>query len=192
MLAIDHDHQLRAMLKVHLRDRITAEDLIVDEFSLPFGAVRADLALVNGHLEGFEIKAGRDTLQRLPAQIDAYNKIFEFSWIVTTADHLSEIRSIVPQPWGVLVAQPFELGYVLKRIRKAGRNVKRDRSHLVRLLWRDELLSKLDSLGIGKGLKSKPKIDLFESLAGAVSLDELAEYVRSCLKARKTWRIANN
>ena len=157
MSAIAHDYQLRALLKTHLSSRISADDRVVDEFGLAYGAVRADVALVNGHLEGFEIKAGRDTLKRLPAQVAAYNKVFEFSWVVTTPDHLSGVRELVPIGWGLLVAKAIEQNIELVQVRRAKRNSNRNSDHLARLLWREEALAQLETLGLSKGLKSKPK-----------------------------------
>lgn len=188
MLATAHDHQLRAILKSHLSGRVSGRDLLVDELLLAWGAVRADLALVNGHLEGFEIKAGRDTLQRLPAQVLAYNAIFDFSWMVTTKEHLSDIRGIVPTSWGLLVAESSEDVVQLVQVRKAKPNKQRSGDHLVRLLWRNEVLAKLDELGLSKGLRSKPKLVLFKALAQAMPVGELSNYVRECLKARTDWR----
>lgn len=189
MDAVAYDHQLRPLLRAYLSERVTAHDLLVDEFQLAFGAVRADLALVNGHLEGFEIKAGKDTLARLPHQVTAYNKVFEFCWIVTTKAHLPEARHLVPREWGLLVAQMSDVGGTLKSVRAAKRNRQRDGHHLARLLWRDELLAKLTELGLSKGLKSKPKVTLFAALAEALPVDELADYVRNCLKTRADWRV---
>ncbi|HYP82701.1 sce7726 family protein [Variovorax sp.] len=188
MSAIAHDHQLRALLKVHLRARVGADDRVVDEFGLPYGAARADVALVNGHLEGFEIKAGRDTLKRLPAQVEAYNQVFEFSWVVTTPGHLSGVREVVPKGWGLLVAKTDERGGELVQVRRAQRNAKRNAEHLARLLWREEAQAQLEALGLSKGLKSKPKIALFAALAEAMTADALSTYVRTCLKSRANWR----
>lgn len=188
MEAIAHDHQLRALLKAHLHSRVSAMDVVVDEFRLAYGMARADVALVNGHLEGFEIKAGKDTLVRLPSQIDAYNKVFEFSWVVTTQDHLPDVRKLVPRHWGLMVALADDSGSSLKRVRTAKRNSNQDGEHLARLLWREELLAKLEELGVARGLKSKPKIALYAALAAALPVRELADYVRNCLKAREDWR----
>jgi len=156
MDSLAHDYQLRALLKAHLSARVTEADLVVDEFSLAYGAVRADLALINGHLEGFEIKAGKDKLDRLAHQVEAYAKVFEFSWVVTTPAHLSNVRALVPMRWGLLVASVEEDGACLRQLRKAQRNAMLDGAHLVRLLWRDEVLAKLDELDLSTGLKSKP------------------------------------
>lgn len=189
MDSIAHDHQLRALLKEHLSARVTEEDLVVDEFSLAYGAVRADLALINGHLEGFEIKAGKDKLNRLRHQVEAYAKVFEFSWVVTTPAHLSNVRALVPLRWGLLVASVEDDVPCLRQVRKAQRNAMLDGAHLVRLLWRDEVLTKLDELGLSTGLKSKPKLALYAALADAMPVRALADYVRERLKQRTTWRV---
>src|SRR5690242_4147837 len=66
-----------------LRERLVAEHgpeaLIVDEFALCEGLVRADVCLVNGALSGFEIKSAADSLGRLPAQIAGYSRVFDYA-----------------------------------------------------------------------------------------------------------------
>lgn len=190
MHALAHDYQLRALLKAHLGSRLGAEDLLVDEFSLAYGSVRADVALVNGHLEGFEIKAGKDNLSRLPAQVEAYSRVFEYSWVVTTPSHLSDVRALIPKTWGLLVAHSDAAGSELRQVRRAQRNCKCDGTHIVRLLWRDELMEKLEALGISRGLKTRPKIELFSVLSEAMTVRDLMDYVRQCLKARENWRVS--
>jgi len=189
MDAVAHDHQLRLALKSHLSSRVTEADRLLDEFRLAFGATRADVTLVNGHLEAFEIKAGKDNLSRLPRQVEAYDKVFEYSWVVTTSAHLAAVRNAVPKAWGVMVARVDEAGTTLKQVRSAKLNGRRDPEHLARLLWRDELLRKLDELGLSRGLKSKPKIALYAALAAAMPVHELGDYVRMCLKTREDWRV---
>lgn len=186
---IDHDHQLRVLLKAHLGTRVGTDDLVIDEFLLAYGAVRADVTLINGRLEGFEIKAGRDSLNRLAHQLEAYGRVFDYSWVVTTPAHLRGVRALVSRECGLLVASVGANGVQLKQLRKAQINKRRDPDHLVRLLWRDEVLAKLDALNLGKGLKSRPKPVLYAALAQALPMTELAEYVRFCLKSRAGWRV---
>ena len=50
--------------------------LFVNELGLNHGRFRADIAVMNGKLVGYEIKTDQDTLVRLPAQIDGYNEVF--------------------------------------------------------------------------------------------------------------------
>lgn len=186
---VDHDHQLRDLLKQHLALQISTGDLVVDELLLAYGTVRADVALVNGHLEGFEIKAGKDKLTRLAGQVEAYDRVFEFSWVVTTKNHLPGVREVVPKSWGLMIAAGDSSALTLKAVRRPKRNPRRDGEHLARLLWRDELLTKLTDLGLTRGLKSKPKVALYAALAGALPVQELADYVRGCLKTRASWRV---
>src|SRR6185369_4814818 len=87
-----------------------------------------------------------------------------------------------------MVARVDEAGTTLKMVRSAKLNGRRDPEHLARLLWRDELLRKLDELGLSRGLKSKPKIALYAALAAAMPVDQLGDYVRLCLKTREDWR----
>lgn len=185
---VAHDHQLRELLKQHLASQMSTGDLVVDEFLLAYGAVRADVALVNGHLEGFEIKAGKDKLTRLAGQVEAYDRVFEFSWVVTTKEHLAGVREVVPKSWGLMIAAGEPDTLALKAVRNPKRNPRRDAEHLARLLWRDELLVKLTDLGIARGIKTKPKVALYVALAEALPVQELADYVRGCLKTRASWR----
>lgn len=188
MHAVAYDRQLRALLKARLKAQASPGDLVVDEFLLAYGEVRADVALVNGHLEGFEIKAGNDTLARLPRQVEAYDRVFEFSSVVTTKAHLDDVRRLVPAAWGLMVAGNDGTVATLKTVRTAKPNKKRDAEHLARLLWREELLAKLEELGLSRGLKTRPKIRLYAALAAALPVCDLSDYVRTCLKSRADWR----
>lgn len=186
---VAHDRQIRALLKAYIAPRLGARDLLVDEFGLADGDVRADLAVVNGALEGFEIKAGRDTLLRLPNQIAAYDKIFDLNWMVTTATHQDKVLAHLPEWWGLLIAVHVGDDPVMLERRAARKNPQQDARHLVRLLWRDELVAKLEEIGLSKGIKSKPKLALYDQLAEALPLDVLSTYVLNCLKARSAWRV---
>ncbi|HHY79514.1 MAG TPA: sce7726 family protein, partial [Thermoanaerobacter sp.] len=58
------------------KDFISEPDTIfVNELDICFGTARIDVAVINGKMHGFEIKSEQDNLERLPAQIEAYNKI---------------------------------------------------------------------------------------------------------------------
>lgn len=188
MTDVSHDFQIRARLKKQLCAAKQENDLVVDEFSLSLGEVRADVALINGHLEGFEIKAEKDTLLRLPTQVKVYNHIFDFATVVTTKSHLNEVRRIVPKWWGILEAIGGQDQLKARRAPKP--NPEQSGIHLARLLWRQEALDLLETKDLLKGVKSKPKIVLYQVIADSVPLSEISHYVRQCLKARKDWRVA--
>ncbi|MFK4705947.1 hypothetical protein ABIC83_002786 [Roseateles asaccharophilus] len=186
----DHDHEIRPLLKAWLRPCLGLDALVIDELDLARGAVRADVVVADQTLEAFEIKAAKDSLKRLPAQIEAYDAVFEHAWLVTTPRHLAEAQAILPAWWGILIADKSEHSASLTQVRPAAQGERRQGLHLARLLWRDELLMKLDELGRLAGIKNKPKIVLYEHLADAMPVHELSAYVRSCLRSRSNWRTA--
>lgn len=78
------DPQIRAALHKQKLKHLHArpDTLIVDELGLVHADVRVDVAVINGHLHGFEIKSAIDTLSRLPRQIKLYEECLEKLTIV--------------------------------------------------------------------------------------------------------------
>jgi hypothetical protein len=186
MQDISHDHQLRALLMAHLAPRLAPADRVLDELGLAHGRVRVDVAVCCAQLEGFEIKAAKDTLTRLPAQADAYGQVFGLAWVVTTPNHLAKAKALLPRWWGILVAKPGKQG--LHTHRKARPNPVRNAMALCQLLWREEAVAKLEALCLLKGFKSKPRDVLFARLIERLSLGDIEVYVRHCLATRQGWR----
>ncbi len=65
---------LRRALPSDLAPYLDADTLVVDELDL-CGLTRVDVAVVNGHLSGFEIKGSTDSLRRLPGQVTVYSQV---------------------------------------------------------------------------------------------------------------------
>jgi len=163
--------------------------LILDELGVCRGTVRADMAVVNGSLKGFEIKSDQDNLNRLPSQASAYNKVFDTLTIVVGARHLQQVEATVPGWWGMLLVDANgEEPPLLRAVRPEGSNHEIDSSALAQLLWRDEALAVLERNGLEAGLRSKPRRYLWDALARSFTLVELRELVRTQLKARQGWR----
>jgi hypothetical protein len=142
-------------------------------------------ALTSLCLEGFEIKAGNDTMVRLSRQVQAYDRVFERSWTVTVQAHLAKVEALLPSWWGLLVVEP---GSALCVHRAARDNPMVEAVSAAKFLWRDEALALLEKHGLSKGMKSKPKLALFAKLADNVPLPVLLADVRAALKARTNWR----
>jgi hypothetical protein len=49
---------------------------IIEELGVVHGKSRIDIAVINGLMHGYEIKSDKDTLQRLPEQMNMYNSVF--------------------------------------------------------------------------------------------------------------------
>lgn len=88
--AVVNDSEIRrAYHRIRLaRHHQDPNTLVVDELGLRHGAPRADIAVVNGHLLGIEIKSDADTLSRLGSQVDCYSAVFDRAVLVTATRRL--------------------------------------------------------------------------------------------------------
>src|SRR4051812_8285009 len=97
------DRDVREQLSHDLRqwhpDKST---LFVDELDLG-GLVRVDVAAVNGALWGYEIKSERDTLRRLPTQVEVYSRVLDFAALVVAERHRDHAVDLLPDWWHVVV-----------------------------------------------------------------------------------------
>lgn len=187
------DSEIRTVLHRRLaaREAGNGHVRIVDEMSVLAGECRIDVAVINGHLEGFEIKSERDTLERLPRQVEAYSKIFDRMTMVCAERHLKSVLSTVPSWWGIEVAKLDRTGSVkLVRRREARANRDVEPEAIARLLWRGETLAALVELGADHGLRSKPRQALWTALVAALPKNKLRALVRERLRARKGWLAA--
>jgi hypothetical protein len=184
------DRDVRAALHALLRSEHAhelADTRILNELSL-CGTARVDVAVMNGELAGYELKSERDTLRRLPQQVEVYSQVLDRATLVVADQHLEHGLESVPEWWGLIVAS-FEFGEThLVRLRPPLLNVNVCPERLVQLLWRDETLEELESRGLARGVRSASRRALAERLATTVPLEELRAMVRERLKRREAWR----
>ncbi|MNW45037.1 hypothetical protein D3C74_222890 [compost metagenome] len=185
---IDIRMSLHHVLKnEHLNEPDT---LILDELALCQGDARIDVAVVNGTMNGYEIKSESDTLERLPKQSEVYNKVFDTITILTANRFIDELTDIIPEWWGVTQVEMDNDGLIyFFPIREAMQNPCIDRYALAQLLWKEEALHLLKKRDLHKGYLSKPRTVLWEAISENISLSDLQNEVRNYLKSRKRWRV---
>lgn len=171
----------------------SSDTVVVDELGLKNGSVRADIAVLNGKLIGYEIKTNNDTLIRLPHQIQAYNEVFDNVYVITGDKHLEKVLVSIPEWWGVyLVTETTDGLYDFKRCRKAKKNPEKDTMGLAQLLWKDEVIDILTSY-LNHSVRSKAtKEQLYNLLSNECSPAKLTNFVLQYLKSRQTWRISHS
>jgi hypothetical protein len=160
---------------------------VVDELNIPITKSRIDIAVVNGHLHGFEIKSARDTLNRLPHQIDGYTKVFDYITVITENKHHEKILKLLPEWVGLQVCIEDSTGHKINTIRKPLYNRNKEGFFLAKLLWRKEVENILQDQEIPYQKKST-LWKLCELLGNSVSLTKLSKIVRETLKNRKDWK----
>jgi hypothetical protein len=184
-----NDTDIRSVLRSVLKGQ-HRNGLVVDELGLLNGEARIDLAVINDRMSGYEIKSERDSLKRLLMQVDAYNQVFDEITLVVAARHLRAARKIIPRHWGIIQASwSVETRAVMLRPRREAKpNPNQDASALARLLWRDEVLKVLESAGLDRGYRSKPREILSSRLAQNFSVDELRPLILAAISSRENWR----
>ena len=185
------DKTIRAALvdKLHDEHAHDPKVRIINELGINHGSIRADVAVINGVMHAYEIKSDLDTLARLHGQAEAYNEVFDKVTIVTGSNHLYDVIEAVPDWWGITIAKVDKDGELhLLSVRKAEKNTSKNSVSIARLLWRDEALTILESIGEAKGLRSKTRGQIYQKLASSVEMDPLCARVRETLFYRGAWR----
>jgi hypothetical protein len=163
--------------------------LVVDELGLKHGKCRADIAIINGALTGYEIKSDKDSLGRLTEQVRIYGAVFDRATVIAGAKHRAGVVSLLPKWWGVIVCHQGTRGGIrFETWRTADLNRSVDSIAIAQLLWKTEAVEMLQSLGEPSSITRLSRSVLYEQLAQAMELDELQRRVREALKVRKNWR----
>lgn len=186
-----NDSDIRAALKHKILSRYSSDPntLVLDELGLRHGAARVDIAVVNGRIHGFEIKGDNDTLRRLPRQAGIYSSVLDRVTLVATARHIEKAIGVVPDWWGIKEAVKGPRGAIrFSELRRPRDNPTPDGLSIAKLLWREEALEVLEERAAATGVRSKPRLQVYQRLAEVVSLDELRATVRRQLVLRKNWR----
>lgn len=87
---------IKARFIDHILNSFCSDNICIGQ-EVMYGTNRllADLVLVaDGKLYAFEIKAYNDDLRRIENQLANYRKIFDFIYVITTENHLANIRNI--------------------------------------------------------------------------------------------------
>jgi hypothetical protein len=155
----------------------------VYEFWVPRSNERADVVVIGSAMLGYEIKTDRDTLRRLPRQIEAYGRVFDRCTVVLADRHLEAALSIVPEWWGVAMILADRAPLSFRPIRPASLNRGVDPETLVRLLWRQEARSALSALGAELDPRAS-RASMWQQLLSLLDLEGLKEAVRRALLER--------
>jgi hypothetical protein len=180
------DAIIRQAIRASLEASHRGEDaVIVDELKVSLGSGRIDVAVINGRLEGYEIKSDKDSLHRLPKQVAMFGAVAERMTLVTGRRHLDKAIEVVPDWWSVVACSSNDGAQItFERIRRGRINRKLDKTALVETLERDEIVHMLASVNLDKGFRSATYRVLAERAILNMSTDQISKYVKRILKVR--------
>ncbi len=181
-----YDTEIRAALKARLRE-IHVHDsgtVILDELGLRRRQVRADVAVVNGVLHGYEIKSERDSLRRLPVQAELYGQVFDRATLVVSERHVDEATLLLPDWWEIVVVHRERDIAEFGVLREGRVNRAPCARTLVELIWRDDAIRMLEARGTARGYRARPRRVIWDRLCDVYTIGEIGAEVRALLKAR--------
>lgn len=176
-------------LKAALIDSLIAEsgasiEVLISEMGFADTSRRADVVYLDEKgLHGIEIKSDRDSLLKLPAQLDAYDKVFNAVSILTTPKHLSSLRRQIKNRHGIILSDAKGLRWV----RKPRYIVRLNKLAVLSALTKSEI-RRLVSMRWKGSMSGLSKQDLLGVCASAVPLHTLTLYYYDCFKRRYTNR----
>jgi hypothetical protein len=189
------DRAIRTALKRRLvaeQTHTDADTVLFEELGLCRGLVRADIALVNGSLHGYEIKSDLDSLRRLRNQVDVYSKVLDYATLVVGDRLLNEAVKVIPESWGVLHAHLVEDDLEFETIRNSRQNSDRDPRALAELLWFEEAIALLEKFDALRGVRGKPRRILWDRISERVRIEDIAAAVRGALKLRASCEVVQS
>lgn len=163
--------------------------IVVDELGLKNGGVRADIAVLNGKLVGYEIKTENDTLSRLPYQMEVYSEVFDKAFIIVSDNHFENALQLIPNWWGVYkIVAKANGNFTFSCYRQALVNKSQNTFTLARLLWKSEA-KEVATKCIETRLKSHiSKNEIYELISQNYSKKKMSKIVIQYLKQRNNWR----
>jgi hypothetical protein len=162
---------------------------VINELGIKNGTYRADIAVLNGKIIGYEIKTENDTLSRLPSQAEAYSQIFNEVFLIVAENHLQNALEIVPKWWGIYLIKPLcEETYYFEYIRESQSNLNQDTFSIAQLLWKDEALEIANTVFNCNIKNRSTRKEIYGAISAACKTDNLGEIVIDYLKKRETWR----
>jgi hypothetical protein len=172
-----------------LRQHNQKNTLVIDELGLNHGKCRADIAVVNGHFVGYEIKSNKDSLRRLDEQVKSYNAVFDKVFVIVGYRYINSIKKHIPNWWGVIESIRGPRGAVnFDIVREAQINKNIDPISVAQLLWRNEAEEILRQKKLTPKVLRQPRATLYKYLVDKLNICELRKFVREYFKKRKNWR----
>lgn len=165
--------------------------LVIDELGVAHGKNRADIAVLNGTIHGFEIKSSKDTLSRLPEQINEYSRCFEKVSIIAAPNHIEKLQAMLPTWCGLILATKGTKGAItFKTIKRAQKNPNIEIYAMAHFLWRKEIIEILTQFGEDENNLKLSREKLYRLLPESTTAKQLTELIKTKFMSRTAWRSA--
>ena len=177
------EKEIKAVLIDWLFDRGMVNDaVIINEMVVANWSRRADIAVANGRLYGFEIKSHFDTLKRLPGQVESFQAHFDKVVVVAATKFIASIQRDYPSEIGILEVYDASGRAKIRQVRPGRICEVKDVSKLTSLLTKSELERFVRQSGVPfqAGMLRSELVNA----CGLRASKQLRSYVLDCIKQR--------
>lgn len=156
--------------------------VVINEMVVANWSRRADIAVANGRLYGFEIKSHFDTLKRLPGQVESFQAHFDKVVVVAASKFIKTLERDYPSEIGILEVYEVSGRAKLRQVRAGRISEVKDIFKLTSLITKSELerFVRQKGIAIRFGMSRSELV----SACGVVSIKLLRAYVLDCIKQR--------
>lgn len=163
--------------------------IVIDELGIAHGKNRADIAVLNGTFHCFEIKSSKDTLSRLPEQIQEYSKCFEKVSVIAAPNHIAKLTTMLPNWCGLVVATKGPKGAIsFRTVKRPRKSPQIEIAAMAHFLWRKEIIEILMQLGINEKDLKLSRENLYKLIPATIGHQELSQWIKTKFMSRKDWR----
>lgn len=163
-----NDKKIREALINRLINKKLAKTDIFEEIAVKRGLGIADVLANFKTPHCYEIKSDVDSLTRLKSQSVYFSEVFKKVTLITTKKHVSKAEVIIPDWWGILIAEEKCEKVTLKLHRKSKINPTNTTVNLLSMLWNGELRAALSAKNLNFK-SSDNRYSLVEKLASATT-----------------------
>jgi hypothetical protein len=142
------------------------------------GKSRADMVFVlPDAICGVEIKSDADSYARLESQVKDYDRFFDVNYVVAGSSHGMHISEHVPSYWGIITVEETEAGIDFYMLREPEQKTGVTWPAKLSFLWRPELASLLEALGLPK-YRERSKPFVIEKITAATGVKVMEDAVK--------------
>ena len=177
-----YDKLIRTTLISKLKNQAKKPKAVIEELRVHNGNAIADVVALYKDAHCFEIKGSGDKIKRVVKQGNYFNLSFRKITLVTTIKHLDTSINILPEFWGIMIAERKKGNVLLKYVRKTKNNPNFNKSIALLILWKSEMLNLIEQKNTRTQNKSRKS--LAELIAQNKKKEELSYNISTALLAR--------
>lgn len=146
---------------------------IIQELPVSNGKAIADLVTLHSTAHCYEIKGSRDKLSRVLTQGEQYITSFTKVTLVTSSKQAHIAKKILPHYWGIIEVRETPTKLAFNYVQSAKEHSKQSKQQSLEMLWKNELLSIIETKNIALPRKHLNKAQLAELIAASLNKKEL-------------------